>query len=191
MPGIIVPTMAFGGFVTAIGLSDDLRKGLIDRFRSLPMSRAAVLAGRTLADVAPNLVSLDHHGRRRPPRRLLVRGERARGGRRHRPAAAVRLRVLVGLRLRGTDASSPEFAQAVGFIAIFPLTFASSASSRRDGAGGERGVNPFTTVVNAIRALFLDVPAGNAVWGAVAWSLGLTAVSALLAVRRYRRAVTR
>ena len=58
MPGIIVQTMAFGGFVTAIGLSDDLRKGLIDRFRSLPMARSAVLAGRTLADVATNVVSL-------------------------------------------------------------------------------------------------------------------------------------
>ena len=52
MPGIIVQTMAFGGFVTALGLADDLKKGLIDRFRSLPMSRCAVLAGRTLADVA-------------------------------------------------------------------------------------------------------------------------------------------
>src|SRR5215208_1394465 len=58
MPGIIVQTMSFGGFVTAIGLSDDLRKGLIDRFRSLPMARSAVLAGRTLADVATNSVSL-------------------------------------------------------------------------------------------------------------------------------------
>src|SRR5215204_770291 len=58
MPGIIVQTMSFGGFVTAIGLSDDLRKGLIDRFRSLPMARSAVLGGRTLADVATNTVSL-------------------------------------------------------------------------------------------------------------------------------------
>ena len=58
MPGIIVQTMSFGGFVTALGLAEDLKKGLIDRFRSLPMSRAAVLAGRTLADVATNVVSL-------------------------------------------------------------------------------------------------------------------------------------
>ena len=58
MPGIIVQTMSFGGFVTAIGLSDDLSKGLVDRFRSLPMARSAVLAGRTLADVATNTVSL-------------------------------------------------------------------------------------------------------------------------------------
>jgi ABC-2 type transport system permease protein len=58
IPGIIAQTMSFGGFVTAIGLSDDLRKGLIDRFRSLPMARSAVLAGRTLADVATNAVSI-------------------------------------------------------------------------------------------------------------------------------------
>src|SRR6186997_2133121 len=58
MPGIIVQTMAFGGFVTALGLAEDLKKGLIDRFRSLPMSRSAVLAGRTLADVATNTISL-------------------------------------------------------------------------------------------------------------------------------------
>ena len=58
MPGLIVQTMLFGGFVTAIGLADDLKKGLIDRFRTLPMSRGAVLAGRTLADVATNMVSL-------------------------------------------------------------------------------------------------------------------------------------
>jgi hypothetical protein len=53
IPGIIVQTMAFGGFVTALGLSEDLRKGLIDRFRSLPMSRGAVLVGRTLATSPP------------------------------------------------------------------------------------------------------------------------------------------
>src|SRR6185436_8071502 len=58
IPGIIVQAMTFGGFVTAIGLSDDLRKGLIDRFRSLPMARSAVLAGRTVADIATNAVSI-------------------------------------------------------------------------------------------------------------------------------------
>ena len=58
MPGIITQTIAFGGFVTAIGLNEDLRKGLIDRFRSLPMARSAVLAGRTLADMVLNTFSL-------------------------------------------------------------------------------------------------------------------------------------
>src|ERR1051326_7995316 len=58
MPGIIVQSIAFGGFVTALGLSEDVKKGLIDRFRSLPMSRAAVLAGRTFSDIALNCLSL-------------------------------------------------------------------------------------------------------------------------------------
>src|SRR5437588_3757934 len=58
IPGIIVQNIAFGGFVTAIGLNEDMHKGLIDRFRSLPMSRAAVLAGRTTSDVFMNLLSV-------------------------------------------------------------------------------------------------------------------------------------
>ena len=58
MPGIIVQSIAFGGFTTALGLSDDVKKGIIDRFRSLPMSRAAVLVGRTLSDVVLNCLSL-------------------------------------------------------------------------------------------------------------------------------------
>jgi ABC-2 type transport system permease protein/oleandomycin transport system permease protein len=58
LPGIIVQNIAFGGFVTALGLNEDLKKGLIDRFRSLPMARPAVLAGRTLADVVTNLLSV-------------------------------------------------------------------------------------------------------------------------------------
>src|SRR5918912_2972868 len=58
IPGIIVQNIAFGGFVTALGLAEDRTKGLIDRFRSLPMARAAVLGGRTLADVATNLLSI-------------------------------------------------------------------------------------------------------------------------------------
>jgi ABC-type polysaccharide/polyol phosphate export permease len=58
MPGIIVQSISFGGFVTALAMADDRRKGLMDRFRSLPMSRAAVLAGRTLADLATNSFQL-------------------------------------------------------------------------------------------------------------------------------------
>ena len=99
MPGIIVQTIAFGGFVTALGLSEDVQKGLIDRFRSLPMSRAAVLAGRTFSDIALNCLSLvvlfavgfvagfNFHD-----------ATRGRGRARDRAAAAVRLRVLVDLR---------------------------------------------------------------------------------------------
>ena len=58
IPGIIVQQMSFGGFATALGLVDDLKKGLVDRFRSLPMSRMAVLTGRTLSDIAMNALAL-------------------------------------------------------------------------------------------------------------------------------------
>ena len=83
----------------------------------------------------------------------------------------------------------------MGFIAIFPLTFASSAfvptDSMPDWLQTFADINPFTTVVDAVRALWLGAPAGNYVWGAVAWSLGLIAVFAPLAVRAYRRAALR
>ena len=100
IPGIIVQNIAFGGFVTALGLNEDVHKGLIDRFRSLPMARAAVLAGRTLADVVTNALSMIV---------LLITGliigftfqaSVTDVVRRHRPAAPVRLRVLVGVRVR-------------------------------------------------------------------------------------------
>ena len=96
--------------------------------------------------------------------------------------------------LMGMVASSPESAQSVGFLAIFPLTFASSAFVPTDSmpswleAFAE--INPFTIVVNAVRALWLDAPAGNYVWGALAWTIGMIAVFAPLAVRAYRRAST-
>ena len=94
----------------------------------------------------------------------------------------------------GLLASSPESAQAMGFIIIFPLTFISSAfvpvESMPAGLQWFAEVNPFTVVVDAMRALWLGAPAGNSVWGAVAWSVGIIAVVAPLAVSRYRRAVT-
>ena len=62
IPGIIVQNIAFGGFVTALGLNEDVHKGLIDRFRSLPMARPAVLAGRTMADIVTNTLSIDGPG---------------------------------------------------------------------------------------------------------------------------------
>ena len=86
MPGIIVQSIAFGGFVTALGLAEDVKKGLIDRFRSLPMSRAAVLTGRTLADVARTSVAR-RAARRRLRRRVQLRAPPSRGRRRDRPAA--------------------------------------------------------------------------------------------------------
>ncbi len=195
IPGIIVQNIAFGGFVTALGLNEDLHKGLIDRFRSLPMARPAVLAGRTLADVVTNLLSVTV---------LLITGVII-GFSFHtnvlHVVAGIGLLLLFGYAFSwvfaflGLLVSSPEAANSVGFIAVFPLTFISSAfvpvasmpTVLRDFAQ----VNPFTITVNAMRSLWVGSPAGNNVWGAVVWALVILAVFSPLAVARYRRAAGR
>ena len=195
IPGIVIQTMAFGGVVTALGLSDDLRKGLIDRFRSLPMAPGAVLAGRTLADVATNVLSLA----------VMIGVGLAVG---FRFDASV-LEILAGIGLAllfgyafswifafmALISSSPESAQAIGFILVFPLTFASSAfvpvDSMPDWLQPFAEHNPITVTVDALRALWIGADEGNSVWVALAWSVGLTVVFASLAIARYRRAVLR
>jgi ABC transporter DrrB family efflux protein len=195
IPGIIVQNIAFGCFATALGLNEDVRKGLIDRFRSLPMSRAAVLGGRTLADIATNTLSMTV---------LLITGVII-GFTFHsslsHTVGGIALLLLFGysfswfLAFLGLLASSPESVNSIGFIAVFPLTFISSAfvpvASMPDGLRQFAEVNPFTVVVDAIRHLWLGGPAGNYVWGAVAWSLAILTVFAPLAVARYRRAAGR
>jgi len=193
MPGIIVQTMAFGGFVTALGLSEDLKKGLVDRFRSLPMSRSAVLAGRTLADIVTNSISIA----------IMIGVGVLAGFSFDAPlahiVAGLLLLLLFGYAFSwvfafiGLTSSSPEASQSLGFILIFPLTFVSSAFVPVDSMPSAlqtfAEVNPFTIVVDAMRSLFLGAPAGNDIWGAIAWSIAIAAVFSYLSVRRYKRAV--
>ena len=195
IPGIIVQNTAFGGFATALGLNEDVRKGLIDRFRSLPMARAAVLGGRTLSDVVTNALSMTI---------LLVTGVII-GFSFHASfphvVAGIALLLLFGyafswfLAFLGLLVSSPESVNSVGFIAVFPLTFISSAfvpvASMPDGLRQFAEVNPFTIVVDAIRHLWLGAPEPTSAWAAVAWSLAIIAVFAPLAVARYRSAAGR
>jgi ABC-2 type transport system permease protein/oleandomycin transport system permease protein len=192
IPGIIVQNIAFGGFVTALGLNEDLHKGLIDRFRSLPMARSAVLAGRTLADVVTNGLSAA----------ILVVTGLLIGFSFHtsfpHAVAGFALLLLFGYAFSwvfaflGMLVSSAEAANSVGFIVVFPLTFISSAfvpvNSMPEVLRAFAEVNPFTITVNAMRALWLGAPAHNNVWGAVAWSVAIIAVFAPVAVARYRRA---
>jgi ABC-2 type transport system permease protein/oleandomycin transport system permease protein len=192
IPGIIVQNIAFGGFVTALGLNEDLHKGLIDRFRSLPMARPAVLAGRTLSDVVTNALSAAI---------LIVTGLLI-GFSFHtsflHAIAGFGLLLLFGyafswfFALVGMTANTPEAANSLAFIAVFPLTFISSAfvpvQSMPEVLRGFAEVNPFTIMVDAMRSLWLGAPAQNNVWGAVVWSLAIIAVFAPLAVARYRRA---
>jgi ABC transporter DrrB family efflux protein len=194
IPGIIVQQMSFGGFATALGLVDDLKKGLVDRFRSLPMSRSAVLTGRTLSDIAMNALALAV---------MLVVGYITGFAFSTSPvevAGGILLCLLIGYAFSwvfacvGLLASTPEAANAFGFIAIFPLTFASSAFVPPESMPDwlqtfAADINPFSTMVDAVRALFVGGPAGNDIWGAVVWCIGLIAVFGTLAVRRYRTAV--
>ena len=192
IPGIIVQNIAFGGFVTALGLNEDLHKGLIDRFRSLPMARSAVLAGRTLADVVTNALSAA----------ILIATGLAIGFSFHTSAAdalaGFGLLLVFGYAFSwvfaflGMLVSSAEAANSVGFIVVFPLTFISSAfvpvRSMPEPLRAFAEVNPFTIMVDAMRALWLGAPAHNNVWAAFAWSVAIVAVFAPLAVSRYRRA---
>ncbi len=194
IPGIIVQQMAFGGFATALGLVEDLQKGLVDRFRSLPMSRMAVLTGRTLSDIAMNALALVV---------MIVVGYIIGfnfSTSAPEVAAGLALCLLIGYAFSwvfacvGLYASSPESANAFGFILIFPLTFASSAFVPPETMPPwlqtfAEDINPFSTMVDAVRALFVGGPIGNDVWGTIAWCLGLIALFGTIAVRRYRTAV--
>jgi len=191
LPGIIVQNASFSGFATALGLNEDMRKGLIDRFRSLPMSRAAVLGGRTLSDIATNALSISI---------LLVTGLII-GFAFHtsfvNALAGFGLLLLFGyafswfLAFLGLLVASPEAVNSLGFIAVFPLTFISSAfvpvKSMPAGLRDFAEVNPFTIVVDAVRHLWLGGPAPASGWAAVGWALAIIAVFAPLAVARYRR----
>jgi ABC transporter DrrB family efflux protein len=192
MPGIIVQSIAFGGFVTALGLSEDVKKGLIDRFRSLPMSRAAVLTARTSSDIVLNCLSLVV---------LLTVGFAAGFNFIDATAGDIALGIVLLLflgyafswifALVGLYSSSPETANSIGFTLIFPLTFASSvfvpAESMPDGLRQFAEANPFTTVADAVRSLWLNTPANSDIWMAFIWCAVLTTVFAPLAVARYRK----
>lgn len=192
MPGIFVQTAVFGAAGTGIGLAEDMAKGLIERFRSLPMARSAVLAGRTLADSVRNVfvvVLLTGVG--------FAVGFRIHGG---VPAylAALALVLLFAFALSwmvatiGLGAPNGEAAQAAIFPMLFPLTFASSAFVDPSFMPGWLQVfadhQPVSITVDAARDLVLGQPVGWGVAASVAWSLGIVAVFGPLAVRRYRRA---
>ena len=192
MPGIFVQTMIFGGMNTVIGLSDDLSKGLVERFRSLPMARSAVLAGRTGADLVRNIAVTT----------LMVIVGTLVGFRIHAGVPAFLGGILLMLlfsfsmswlfALLALSVPSPEAAQAAAFPPLALLVFASSAFVHVDTMPGWLQVwaehQPVSVNVDAVRALVLGGPTASLVLQSIAWSIGITAVFAPIAVRKYRRA---
>lgn len=195
MAGIFVQTVIFGTVTTGIGLAEDLEHGLIDRFRSLPMAKSAVLTGRTLADLVRNMfvvVVMLIVG-------LLV-GFRPQGNALGW-LAAFGLLLLVSFAFSwvaaaiGLSVRSVEAAQSAGFIWLFPLTFASSAfvptSSMPPWLQTFADHQPVTVVVNAVRALILGQPVGTLGWQAVVWCAGILLVFVPLSVWAYGRRTVR
>jgi ABC transporter DrrB family efflux protein len=192
MPGIIVQTAIFGALITGLGLTEDLKAGVVDRFRSLPIARSAVLIGRTAADAVVNVMTL----------LVMVLVGVAVGFRPSEPVYDLALAFALVLGFSyvfswisafvGLTVRDPEAAQSVGFIWVFPLTFASSAfvptSSMPGAVQWFADVNPVTLAVDAARAL--TIGHGDATAPALqtlAWLGGLLLVFLPLAVRAFRR----
>ncbi|MEX0874027.1 MAG: ABC transporter permease [Actinomycetota bacterium] len=191
LPGILVQITSFGAMNTGIGLAEDINKGLIDRFRSLPMSRSAVLAGRTLSDLVRNVFVL-----------LLMFGVGSAIGFRVQTGpiealAAFGLLLAFGYAMSWIGATvglmlrDPESVQAAGFVWIFPLIFASGLFVPIQTMPGWLRAfannQPISLTGEAVRALVLGGPTSGFVWKALAWAVGITAVFAPLSVWRYRQ----
>jgi ABC-2 type transport system permease protein len=192
MPGVFVQTVAFGAMNTGIGLSEDLHKGLIERFRSLPMARSAVLAGRSLADLVRNFFVV----------LMMIFVGFLVGFRIH--AGIVPFVASIGLLLLfsfafswifaliGLGVPNAEAAQAASFPVLALLVFASTAFVPIDGMPGwlqtYNRIQPVSVIVKAERALSIGGDSAVPVLHALLWIAGLTAIFAPLAIRRYRRA---
>ncbi|MEC3980365.1 ABC transporter permease [Amycolatopsis sp. H20-H5] len=206
MGGIFAQTVTFNASFTTIGLANDLQKGVVDRFRSLPMSRVAVMLGRTTSDLTTSVISLlvtSLCG--------LAIGWRIRGN----PLDAVFGYLLILLfafamswvgAFIGLVSRSVEVAQSLGLIWLFPATFISSGfvsvAAMPEPLATIAEWNPITSLANAARDLFGNPtpaslpqphgwPAQNAILYSALCSLGLIAVFMTLAVARYRRVATR
>ncbi len=192
MPGIFAQSVVFGSAFTSIGLAEDLQKGLIDRLRSLPIAQSAVLVGRTISDLARNLLTFFVM-----LAVAMLIGFRFEGSLLDATAATGLLlffsyalswvQALIGLSVKSVEA-----ANSAGFIWMFPMTFVSSAfvdtSTMPSWLQAIADANPFTIVTNAARALYNGLPVGNDAWWALAWSVGIVAVFATLSIRRFNSA---
>jgi ABC transporter DrrB family efflux protein len=198
VPGLLIQSATFGAGQTAIGLTEDLDKGVIDRFRSLPMARSAVLAGRTVADAVRNMFVIG----------LMLAVGFILGFRWQTSfvefLGALAVAALFAYSLSWVMASiglavkNPEATQSAIFLPVFPLVFASSifvpTVTMPDWLKTFADNQPISVTANALRGLVLGPDAltsGQTVSGqvtlAVLWALGILVIFAPLAVRQYRR----
>jgi ABC transporter DrrB family efflux protein len=191
LPGIIVQTVLFGSVQTGVSLAEDMTRGMIDRFRSLPMAHSAVLAGRTLTDVVRNafvIVLIVTVG--------LIIGYRIEHGLGAFLLAVV-LTLLFGFAFSWVSATigllvkDVETAQVAGFVWIFPLVFASSIfvpiETMPTWLQAFAKNTPITATVNAVRALSLGQASGTYIWYALLWIAALLVFFVPVAVYAYNR----
>lgn len=192
LPGIFVLAIGFGASQTGVAIAEDLSTGMIDRFRSLPITSGAVLAGRVAADALRNLLVVG----------LMIGAGSAIGFRFHAgPAAAlaaVALAVAAGLAfswlnlLLGLAVRDPESAGLAGLFPVIILFFTSSAlvpvATMPGWLQAFARANPITVITGALRALCLGGPTARPALEAAAWLTGLLAVTVPAAIARYRHA---
>jgi len=203
--GIFAQTVVFGATFTGSGLAEDLQKGLINRFRSLPMARSAVVAGRTASDVVYNALSIVVMSAAG-----LAVGWRIRGSLLDAVVAYVLLLFFAYafswvMACIGLLVPTPEVVNNASFMVLFPLTFISNTFVPSDNLpGGLRTIaewNPVSTLTHAARVRFGNVPAGtpeptawplqNSLLYTLIWAVALVAVFAPIATRLYQRAGSR
>lgn len=191
LPGIIVQTGAFLSFATAVGLAEELSKGVIDRFRSMPIARSAVLVARLVSDTLRTFMTV-----------LIIIGVGYGVGFRFHTGfgqiiAMILLSTGFGLAMAcissfiGLAIKDQEAVQAFGLVWVFPLTFASGVfvpvETMPAWLAAFARNNPVTIIAEAARHLALGTPAGNSVWLSVVWLAAIILTFGALAVRAYRR----
>jgi len=195
VPGILVQMAAFGANTTAISVANDMKQGIIDRFKSLPMVSSAVMTGHVVADLVRNILSSV----------IMIVVALFVG---FRPVASFQDWLLIlGVLLlftfaiswlsaiMGLLAKSVEAVQWMGFLLIFPLTFASAAFVPTDTMPTGLQIfaenQPVTHVIEALRALMIGVPTGNHIWLSVLWFTGITLIAVPIAGYLFRNRVVK
>ena len=190
LPGFLIQSVVFGSTQTSVGMAEDLSKGMIDRFRSLPVARSAFLTGRVVADSGRDTFLIV----------LMIAVGSAIGFRFQNgviPAVAgVALTILFGIALTwvgvfiGISVRDVETAQVAGFVWVFPLVFASSLyvpiETMPSWLQAFAEVNPVTAAVDTVRALSLGGQVSASLWKMLSWIGGIVLVFLPLAIRRYR-----